>query len=76
MVESMFSTLGLNTPVSRFLFGFGLLGSAMFMAKPSFAFTSSGDMRPWKPISKSADSTYLVWWIPGLLAGAYAGLYI
>lgn len=80
-IESVYDTFGLmsgdGAEAKRFIFG-NLVGSGIvFAAKPSFAFTASGEPRPWALLNPQAPTkTALPWWMPGLAFGFFSGFMV
>ena len=73
-LEYAMYAMGLTTPVSRFLAGFTVTESLVWMAKPSFAFDRLG-----KPISWAVSTnggTWVPWFMPGLVVGGVMALFL
>lgn len=80
-VESLYASFGLmsgdGAEAKRFVFG-NLVGSGIvFALKPSFAFASNGEPRPWSLLNpQSPSKTALPWWMPGLAFGFFSGFLV
>ncbi len=76
-METVLSTIGFRTPLNRFVITTGSLAIAEWMIKPSYAFTSSGQMRPWKLVDKtSAEATYTPVFTFPLIAGIIMSTFV
>lgn len=75
-IARIMSTVGLNTPIQRFLAMAALGGAAEFMVRPPYSFESDGTVRPWAVISKSDRATYLPVGSTALLLGGIFGLFV
>lgn len=80
-LEGLYDAFGLmnsdGAEAKRFVFG-NLVGSGIvFALKPQFAFTSSGEPRPWSLLNpQSPAKTALPWWMPGLAFGFFSGFLV
>lgn len=74
---SIFQTLGLNSPLSRFFCVAALSLGIEFLVKPSFAFDEGGSPRPWAmPFGESAPgAVYTHWLFFPILLGLAAALF-
>jgi hypothetical protein len=68
--------VGLGTYSGRFIVGSVLGFAAQMLLKPSLSYTKDGKMKPFAPLSKDKESTYLPWWMLSLLPGVAAVLFI
>lgn len=76
IIEDVCVNLGLETPLKRFIFGFTMTETFVFMTKPAWAFTENGTMRTWDLRGVANDSTMVAWWVPGLLVGAAFSIFV
>lgn len=65
--EMTFADMGLRTPLLRGIGVFVLVDGIIYLAKPSPFFEGDG--------SEKTDS-FLKWWMPGIVMGAVAALFI
>jgi hypothetical protein len=70
-MENIFVWTGMNSPTKRFLYALLMSGGIEYLLKPSYAFTSDGEMRPWVAINGATiNSTY----VPAFMIPAVIGL--
>lgn len=76
-IESAFSTVGLTTPISRFV-AMGAVGGAVeYSLRPSYSYRADGSPRPWVLFDpNSADSTYLPASSTALITGFVFGFLV
>jgi len=72
---TIFSFLGLNTPTSRFIGVTGLGTAAEFYRRPRYAFTETGEVRPWAVMNSDPGSSYTPVAFFPVIAGLLAALY-
>lgn len=72
LLQSVFSIIGLNTPLKRLL-GTAAGGTfAEFMLKPPYAFDEDGRVRPWGLVAQEPGSTFMpVGFLPSLLGAIF-----
>lgn len=76
-VERGLAGIGLGQPVVRLGVGFGLGWMAMAALRPSFAYDSAGNARPWQMLDQeNPDAAVVPWWMPALGGAALLGLFI
>lgn len=76
--KTIFSTVGLTSPILRFVGVAAILTGAEFVFKPRYAFTESGSMRAWAiPFtSPSKDAVYTPVGFFPILIGSMAALFV
>jgi hypothetical protein len=75
-IEDALLYVGLYTPLRRFA-GFSVITSVlMFLIKPGFAYTESGEARQWSMWSLSPESTVMPWWLFSILVGGAFAIFI
>jgi hypothetical protein len=81
VLEDMLLHLGLGDPFVRLVAGFVVVDGIIFLSKPDWAFGEDGKPRVWRPkagYSKRAQeqATWVPWWVPGVAAGLFLGLFV
>lgn len=75
-IEDALTYVGLYTPLRRFA-GFSVITSVlMFLIRPGFAYTESGEARQWSMWSVSPESTVMPWWLFSILVGGAFAIFI
>lgn len=76
--EMVMGTIGLNTPIKRFVFFNAMTGAIVWGLKPAVMFDPrNGNPRPWILInSKRKDATSLPWFLPGLITGVLTATFL
>lgn len=80
-IESMFSAIGLDSPLFRLLGVAGATGACLYLFKPSAFFESDGRSRPWSLWSldgpdSDSTSTWVPWWLFAILAGVFFATFV
>lgn len=76
-VESGLAGIGMGQPIVRAGVGFGLGWMGMSAIRPSFAYDSHGNPKPWQMLDpENPDAAVVPWWMPPLGAAALLGLFI
>lgn len=79
--ESIFGSLGMSTPLLRFLGVTAAAAGALYLFKPLTFFEYDGRSRPWSiwtmdgPDSDST-STWVPWWLCAILAGLCFAVFV
>lgn len=70
------AAIGLGTPYGRFA-AFSVLGFAgQLYLKPGIAYTKEGRMKPFRLLSKEAESTLVPWWVLSIVPGLLGALFL
>ena len=74
MTQTMLAFAGLNTPLTRFLFGFTICETGIFILQPSLMFDERGNP---KNLGFHPDKTHTIvpWYVPGLALGSFLALF-
>lgn len=81
VLEDMLLRLGLGDPLMRLVAGIVLVDGIIYLSKPDWAFGEGQVPRVWRPkagYSKRAQeqATWVPWWVPGVAAGLFLGLFV
>jgi hypothetical protein len=76
-IEMALYNIGLGKPFARFAAFTVVTGVALYLYKPSISFNKYGQPREFLLLDKKArDGTYVPWWLPPIVVGTVAALFI
>lgn len=75
--EQGLANLGMGTPGKRFIVGTAIGTALVWAMRPSGAFNSAGEAKPWVLLSDpSEDSTSLPWWALAIAPGVIFSVFL
>jgi hypothetical protein len=78
-IESALASLGMGSPSGRFIAGFTIGSIIAWALRPNVAFNPDSIPRPFTPLaddSEKAESTFMTWWMLGIMGGAVFSTFI
>ncbi len=80
-IESIFGSLGLSTPLLRFLGVAVAAAGSLYLFKPLTFFEYDGRSRPWSiwtmdSAESDSTSTWVPWWLFAILAGLFFASFV
>jgi len=70
-----FQMMGITSPFSRFMLGFSLAETTLFILKPSFCYTAAGIPKGFSLWGRDKDKTAVPWYLPGIVIGSSLALF-